>query len=430
MWLIPLSFFAYQFVLRLWPGLMMQQIMEQFSIDASDFGLLAAFYYYGYAGMQIPVAILLDRFGARYMIFAFALLCGLSTLVFTYTNNFYFAVLSRFLIGSGSAAGFLGVSKVVSEWFAKEQYSKMLGFSLTFGLMGAIYGGNPVSVLVATYDWQNVALILSTVAVGIGVLSYCVLRSPDAKKKNMSGDTKEINNQGMSFAALFSSRAFSSPTIWFLAFANFLMVGSLEGFADVWGVPYLVTAYNLPKEDAAVLVSFIFVGMLVGGPLLGSLNKKIESYTLLMLCGLGMALAFLWLLTRSDYNKLEFSCLFFYLGIVCCYQLVVFIAGAKLVPSKDLGVTIAFLNCINMLGGSFFHTVIGKVMDLFWTGQLNSSGFKVYGIQAYQYAINIIPLCAIIGSGIIFGISVNMKRKYKKENRSAKSPEYILKSNV
>lgn len=45
MWLFPLSFFAYQFILRLWPGLMMQQIMGQFSIDASHFGLLAAFYY-------------------------------------------------------------------------------------------------------------------------------------------------------------------------------------------------------------------------------------------------------------------------------------------------------------------------------------------------------------------------------------------------
>ena len=54
MWIIPLLFFTYQFILRLWPGLMMHQIMEQFSIDASHFGVLAALYYYGYSGMQIP----------------------------------------------------------------------------------------------------------------------------------------------------------------------------------------------------------------------------------------------------------------------------------------------------------------------------------------------------------------------------------------
>ena len=125
MWLWPLLFFAYQFILRLWPGLMMHQIMNQFSIDASHFGLLAAFYYYGYSIMQIPVAILLDRFSARRIIFIFAVLCGLATLTFTYTSNFYLALLSRFLIGVGSAVGFLGVSKVLSEWFPKAQYAKV-----------------------------------------------------------------------------------------------------------------------------------------------------------------------------------------------------------------------------------------------------------------------------------------------------------------
>ena len=68
MWVLPLLFFTYQFILRLWPGLMMQSIMTQFSIDATQFGFIAAVYYYGYAGMQIPVAFLLDRFGTRQVI--------------------------------------------------------------------------------------------------------------------------------------------------------------------------------------------------------------------------------------------------------------------------------------------------------------------------------------------------------------------------
>jgi Major Facilitator Superfamily. len=99
MWSFPLLFFTYQFILRLWPGLMMQPIMAQFSIDASHFGLLTAFYYYGYASMQIPVAVLLDRFGARTIVCTFAMICGLATFVFTYTHSWYFAILSRFLLG-------------------------------------------------------------------------------------------------------------------------------------------------------------------------------------------------------------------------------------------------------------------------------------------------------------------------------------------
>lgn len=406
MWLFPLSFFAYQFILRLWPGLMMHQIMEQFSIDASHFGVLAAFYYYGYAGMQIPVAILLERFGARRVVFTFAVICGLATLMFTYTNNFYMAVLSRFLIGAGSAVGFLAISKVVSEWFPKEQYARMIGFSFTFGLMGAIYGGKPVSLLIETHPWQSVALTLAAISIVIGCLTYFILRSPKANSELKQEEQFKVAN----FKSLLSS-----PVIWFLAVANLLMVGSLEGFADVWGVPYLMTAYDLNKGDAAGLISFIFFGMLVGGPLLALLSKKFGNYAVIAASGLGMATAFAWLLLKQDYNSIFLSCLFFGVGVLCCYQVIVFAAGSSLVAPKHLGVTVAFLNCINMLGGSFFHTSIGKIMDVFWTGDFNYEGLRVYDLHVYKYALCVVPLCAMMGALIVAVIGMKLRvNQYKK----------------
>ncbi|MDR2978383.1 MAG: hypothetical protein LBU56_03115 [Rickettsiales bacterium] len=60
----------------------------------------------------------------------------------------------------------------------------------------------------------------------------------------------------------------TSRLIWCLAFSNFLVISSLEGFADVWGVQYLMTIYNLNKGDTAGIISFVFFGMLFGGPLL------------------------------------------------------------------------------------------------------------------------------------------------------------------
>jgi len=403
MWFFPLSFFAYQFILRLWPGLMMHQIMEQFSIDASHFGLLAAFYYYGYASMQIPVAVLLDRFSARYIVFAFAVLCGLATLMFTYTDNFYLAVLSRFLIGAGSAVGFLGVSKVVSEWFSKDHYARMVGFSFTVGLLGAIYGGKPVSLLIEQYSWQNVALTLAVISIAIGFTTYLALRSPQKNTIVVQQEQFKMAN----FKALFSS-----PIIWCLALANLLMVGSLEGFADVWGVPYLMSAYALSKGDAAGIISFIFFGMLFGGPLLALCSKKWGNYPVIAACGFGMALIFGLLLSNKAYSLFMLYGLFFSIGIMCCYQVIVFAAGSNLVAPQNLGITIAFLNCINMLGGSFFHTSIGKIMDMFWIGGLNSDGLKIYDLEVYKYALSIIPLCAIIGAVIVCLVGIKVRQKY------------------
>lgn len=298
--------------------------------------------------------------------------------------------------------GFLGVSKVVSEWFPKEQYARMIGFSFTFGLMGAIYGGKPISMLIEANSWQNVALTTAILSIAIGFVAYLILRSPT----NAVNHNEEEQFKLSSFTTLLVS-----PVIWCLAIANLLMVGSLEGFADVWGVNYLMQAYSLTRDSAAGIMSSVFYGMLVGGPLVAFLSKKIGNYAVITACGLGMALAFVLLLFSYTYSWWMLSCLFFMVGIMCCYQVLVFAAGADFVLPKHLGVTIAFLNCVNMLGGSFFHTVIGKTMDIFWTGALGSDGVRLYELLTYKYALCVIPICSIIGAVMVGLIGVNLRNK-------------------
>lgn len=404
MWMLPLLFFAYQFILRLWPGLMMPQIMSQFSVNETQFGVLAALYYYGYAGMQIPVAVLLDRFGARRVIFMLAMVCGLAALLFSMTTNWYLACASRFLIGAASACGFLGVSKVISEWFPENQYAKMVGFSFTMGLLGAIYAGKPVSLWIAHYGWHPVALVLSFVAMGIGVCVFLFLRTPTSKSLSVQSKSP--------FQIRHLKKLLCSPTIWVLGMANFLMVGSLEGFADVWGVQYLMTAYpGLTKPVAAELMSFIFVGMLFGGPLLALLSKKCGQYTVIAGCGVGMALIFVLLLSTHTYHGYWLGALFFCTGILCCYQVIVFAVGSTLVNATMLGVTVAFLNCINMLGGSFFHTVIGHLMDTFWTGHLAVDGVRLYTLHSYREALLVIPAGALCGAFLVALLGYYRKRR-------------------
>lgn len=401
MWLFPLSFFTYQFIWRLWPSLMMHEIMQQFAIDASGFGFLSGLYYYGYSPMQIPVAMVLDRFGARYIVFGSAVLCGIAAFTFTYTDSWYLACLSRFLVGVGSAAGFLGTAKVVSEWFPKDQYAKMIGFSFTVGIMGALYGGKPVSLLVENYNWQHVAFVLACVSIVLGIGAYLFLRSPKALK---------TRNEPDSFKVSHFKELLSSPVIWLLAISNFLMVGSLEGFSDVWGVPYLMTAYSLSKSEAAELVSFVFIGMLFGGPLLAVLSKKLGNYTVICFCGLGMSLALILLFSSTDYNWYWFAGLLFCMGILGCYQVIVFVAGSDLVSPQLLCVTVAFLNCVNMLGGSFFHTSIGLIMDVFWTGLVSTEGVRQYTVESYGTALMIIPVCAIIGACLVAVVGAKLRQ--------------------
>lgn len=393
MWSLPLAFFAYQFILRLWPSLLMQQIMEQFSIEATAFGFLSAMYYFGYASMQIPVAILLDRYGAKLIIALCAILCGLSIFLFTFTNQWGLALLGRFLIGAASAVGFLGVSKAVSLWFPLNRYSTMIGLTFTFGLLGALYGGKPVNYMIDTLGWQKVASIIALFGIALGCFIFIFFKNPP---------TAKIHKNKITLKDL--QKTLKSPALIWLAVANLLMVGSLEGFADVWGINYLISAYKLEKSQAAGLVSFIFIGMLFGGPLLAFLSTRWGVYKVIILCSLGMAGLFIgMLLGTSTMNTFGLSALFFCIGILSCYQVLVFTAGSNLMPAALLGVTVAFLNCINMLGGSFFHTIIGFFMDLFWSGDM-ANGARVYTTQSYAYSLLTIPVCSILGGSIVYGM--------------------------
>src|SRR5262245_26180778 len=98
-------FYCYEYILRIFPSVIAEQLSHYFFIGAAGFGQLAAFYYYAYDPMQLPVGLLVDRYGPRKLLASAALVCAVGSAVFIYP---YFVVASfgRFLVGFGSAFAF------------------------------------------------------------------------------------------------------------------------------------------------------------------------------------------------------------------------------------------------------------------------------------------------------------------------------------
>lgn len=401
MWAFSTFFFAYQFVMRVAPGLIMTDLMQKFQIDASAYGLFASLYYVGYAGMQIPVALLLDKYGPKKVISISAFLCALGTLALVCTDHWFIALASRFLIGAGSAAGFLGTSKIISLWFPEKQYTQMVGLTFTFGLLGAIYGGKPIGYLISIFNWESVILCVGFVGIFTAVVLFFILRNPLQDRVESQKETSVLKDL---------KNTLSDKRLMLIAFANLLMVGALEGFADVWGVSYLVAVKGIAKSDAALMTSTIFFGMVFGGPILAYCADKLKSnYTVTSACGFLMGLIFIALLTFcSILNNSTLTILFWITGILCCYQVLIFSMGVSLVPKSQASITVAFLNCINMLGGSFFHGVVGSLMDVFWTGNTENN-LRIYSAETYTCALMVIPIAAILGGSML--IYVNYKKR-------------------
>jgi len=391
MWVFPLAFFAFQFILRLFPGLVISEFFAKYHIGATDYGLFASLYYLGYASMQIPVALLLDKIGPRIVISLSALLCAFSTWLLVVSPSWELALLSRFLIGVGSVVGFLGTSKIISQWFPQNRYAQLVGLSFSFGLLGAVYGGRPVSFMIDQLGWQEVAQLLSITALALGVLTFLFLRGKSTPQEEQYPVVKSLR------------QLFSYKPLIILAFANLLMVGALEGFADVWGVSYLINAKQITKGEAAGITSYIFIGMLFGGPILGFFAEKFKAHhNVILIAGLGMSLLLMLVLAfHAHLSTYALMVVMFLTGILCCYQVVVFATGAQLVPIHLMGITIALLNCINMFGGSFFHWSIGLIMDYCDPNTL-VNGVRTYSLDAYTYALCLIPVCSMLGAGLVY----------------------------
>jgi fucose permease len=377
--------------------------MTDYHIDATAFGNFSAAYYFGYAGLQIPMAIFMEKYGPRLIITLSALLCALGCWLMVSTATWELAIVSRFMIGVGSVVGFLGTTKVIVDWFPHQHHTKMIGMSMSLGLLGALYGGKPISLLVEQSNWQSVLSGLGVAAAIIALAGFILIRSP----KNKAFDAKKPSDaEGLLSWLLQIIPLLKNKTFIVLAVANFLMVGCLEGFADVWGVNYLALTAGIDKSDASLLTSFIFLGMLLGTPILSLIADKTQAhFKLTSLCGVLMAASLGVLLLKPEwFSVLGLKTLMLFIGVLSGYQALVFVIGEGLVPKHLGNIAIATLNCINMFGGAFFHKTIGIVMDLISNGQVNAAGIAVYDMKAYSMGLAVIPIMALLGGIMLVGV--------------------------
>ncbi|AZL15344.1 MFS transporter [Rickettsiales endosymbiont of Stachyamoeba lipophora] len=389
MWFLTIMFFGFQFIMRLAPGLVINELIDTYKVTSSSIGVMSAMYYLGYAGMQIPIAVILDRFRPNYVIFACIIIASMGMFLSGNASEWWMVILGRFFVGFGSAAGFLGVSKIVQIYFPKEAYAKMIGFSFTFGLLGAIYGGRPVNDLIAKYGYQNVFSAIAIVGAVIAILILVLFKLPKNYKAVQDPVLKNLK------------QVVSNPQILMLAIANLLLVGTLEGLADVWGVNFFQYHFGVEKAEAATMTSLIYMGMILGGPLLAYFAKMINSeINTIALSGIVMALIYA-IIFKISYHNITLTGLMITFGIMSCYQVLVLSVGSKLVSFELRSITVAFLNCINMMGGTFFHTVIGNVI-----------AFDYYNTPAqnYKLAITVIPIAACIGSLIVILLRLFKKK--------------------
>lgn len=379
-WMIASVFYAYQYVLRVMPGIMLNDISQQFHIDATVFGQFSGVYYIGYSLMHLPIGIMLDRFGPKKILPLCILLTAMGLLPIIFSEHWIYPIIGRIITGIGSSAAILGAFKIIRMTFNVENFSRMLSFSVTIGLVGAIYGGEPVSYMCGIYGYKVVVEIFVAMGILLAGVTYFIVPHTIAKKHaSVLVNIKTVFSNG--------------KVIMLCCFAG-LMLGPLEGFADVWGSDFLQQVYGLQASTAHYLPSMIFIGMCFGAPILSIIAEKSGHYFgTIIVAGAVMALTFIALVV-GILTITTITIGFILVGICCAYQILAIYKASTYVTESLSGLTTALANMIIMSFGYAFHTVIGIVINTYGGTHVS---------RAFVYGIGIIPVTILIGvTGFIY----------------------------
>lgn len=388
-WLLVSFFFAYQYIIRVLPSIMMQEVTHKFHMTPELLGHYSGIYYMGYAGLHIPLGVWLERYGPKRVLPLCVLLSVGGLLPLLWANHWVYPILGRFLSGVGSSAAILGVFQIVRLIFPHDRFALFLGYSVMIGLLGAIYGGGPLHYCIERWGWEWVLQGIIGIGVILALAIYSMLpQQPIAPPEKI----------------WHHFRAVCRPMFLMVCLLAGLMVGPLEGFADAWGKAYLLAAYPFSESAAAFYPSLIFLGMCVGSPLLGWLSVKTQAYwPWLIVSALTMGGACFLLLT-GQLSALALAVVLSVIGIFCAYQILAISLACTFVEARMVGLATACANMIIMVFGYVFHILIGKRIAF---------GEQMLWQTAYVYtqALMVIPIGLFIAALGYGGLAWHTKRR-------------------
>ena len=378
-WTILVLFYAYQYILRVIPNILLPYMQEKFGVDGLVFGQFSGVYYTGYALAHIPFGILIGRYGLKKVLpWAFIISAG-GLWPIIYSDSWIYPLIGRALTGVGSSCAIIAVFHFLALTFPPRKFSKLLSIMVSIGLIAAIYGSAPLALLVEGFGCHAVITSLMFAGVVLSILAHTVFY-------------KEEEEKSVNISEAF--RILANKRVVLMALAAGLMVGALEGFPDAWGAAFLSMKYNLSTAQAAQVTSYIFLGMLVGCPICSWwAGYKNRYFQVLITLGVVMAAGFFVTLGVPQLPYLLLSVIFVFIGICCSYQVPAIYVGSSFVPQKLASLTATLINMIIMTFGHIMHTMIGGAVDSF--GGLNS-------LAALEKALMIIPAVCVLGIILLF----------------------------
>ncbi|AWB96975.1 MFS transporter [Agromyces badenianii] len=378
----------------------------RFDADASTLSMFAVIQLFVYGAMQIPVGILLDRFGARPIITAGMFLMAVGQLVMAFAPDVGTAILARMLLGAGDAAIFPSVLRVVAVWFPERQAPFMVQLTGIVGQAGQLLAILPMAALLHATSWTVAFGSLAGLGVLFSVLTFAVIRNrPPGRDRDVSVDTATGAMHVVTSSADLRQgfrESWAHPATRLAFWSHFTTPFSGTAFILLWGFPFLTVGEGLSPAMASLIFSvYVIAGMLIG-PVIGALSSRHPMRRSSMLVLPIVALQVVAWLAVILWPGTSPLWLLFVLALALSTggpaSMIGFDHARTFNPSHRLSTATGIVNVGGFLAALLAILLIGMAMDAQGAGTP-----ETYSLEAFRLAfLTQVPLWAIGAAFIVF----------------------------
>ncbi|WP_353807542.1 MFS transporter [Agromyces sp. SYSU T00194] len=367
----------------------------RFEADASTLSLFAVIQLAVYSGMQVPVGLLLDRFGSRPVMVLGMLVMASGQLIMAFATDVGVAIVARVLIGAGDAAIFPGVLRVVAAWFPARQAPLVVQLTGIIGQLGQLVSVIPLALLLHATTWTIAFGALAGTCLLFAVLMLAVVsdRPPGAIVERRVVSSADLR-QGF-------AESWRHPGTRLGFWSHFTPPLSVNAFILLWGYPFLTVGEGLSTAAASTVMSVIVIAGLVAGPVIGALsNRHPMRRSRLLVLPIVWSQVAVWLaviLWPTAAPLWLLLLLAMVIGLGGPGSLVAFDHARTFTPSHRLSTATGIINAGGFIAGLAAILAIGVAMDLQGAGTPDT-----YRLEAFRVAfLTQVPLWAIGITGII-----------------------------
>jgi len=405
-WFIVISgslFFLYQFIQMNMINSLAPHLMQSFSIDATRLGKLSACYFFATLLFLLISGQILDRFSTRKVILTVLIITIMGTFSFALSPSYPIACLSRFIMGIGDAFCFVAALRIASRWFPSTHFALASGVVSMIGMLGGMAAQTPLALLIHHLGhWRYAIMIDSFLGVIFWIVIFIVLRDyPSSNTRQPLQDNKTIHQLGY-WKTL--RLAYGNINNWLCGLYNCFLTAPLFLMGgDGFGSLYLQQVKHLSPFEASYPPLMIFMGLAVGGPLMGWISDKIGRRKLPMQVGTLIAIGLILSIIYISNSLGIYILLFFLLGFISNAALISYSIVTESNPKILTASSVSIVSFTGLLGGATFPILFGSIMDKMGNFKIINN-MHVYTISDYHTAMWIMPTTILIAFAISFFI--------------------------